>query len=101
MFEQPLTTTVPGPEVKIEHLIAKVPALEVPLETPTVEQIHANDEVFKHPSSDADNVAGVIGMVGGLLLLHDVAKDTLQDLDDLEGHMQREKRKTDDDKEEE
>ena len=101
MFEQPLTTTVPGPEVKIEHLIAKVPALEVPLETPTVEQIHATDEVFRHPSTDADNVAGVIGMVGGLLLLHDVAKDTLQDLDDLEGHMQREKRKTDDDKEEE
>ena len=100
MFEQPLTTTVPGPEVKIEHLIAKVPALEVPLETPTVEQIHANDEVFKHPSSDADNVAGLVGMVTGMLLLHDVAKDTLQDLDDLEGHMQREKRKADDEEEE-
>jgi hypothetical protein len=100
MFEQPLTTTVPGPEVKIEHLIAKVPALEVPLETPTVEQIHANDEVFKHPSGDADNVAGVIGMVGGMLLLHDVAKDTLQDLDDLEGHMQREKKHKDEEHDE-
>jgi hypothetical protein len=99
MFEQPLTSTVPGPEVKIEHLIARVPALEVPLDTPTVEQIHANDEVFKHPAGDSDNAAGLIGMVTGMMLLHDVAKDTLQDLDDLEGHMQREKRKDGDDEE--
>src|SRR5947209_10654422 len=99
MFEQPLISTVPGPETKIEHLIARVPALEVPLDTPTVEQIHANDEVFTHPAGDGDNVAGVLGMVTGMMLLHDVAKDTLQDLDDLEGHMQREKKHTDDENE--
>jgi hypothetical protein len=100
MFEQPLTATMPAPETKIDHIIAKVPALEMKLDEPSVEQIHANDEVFRQTPSDADNIAGVIGMVGGLVLLHDVAVDTIQDVSDLEGHMQREKRKDEEEDEE-
>ena len=101
MFEQPLTTTIPAPRTQIQHLIAKVPALEVPLEVPTVEQIQTNDEVFQHSQSisDSDNVMGLIGMVGGMMLLHDVAVETIHDVHDLEGHMQREKKKKDEEEE--
>ena len=102
MFEQQLPAHPPsivGPENKIEHLIARVPALDVPIEVPTIEQVQATDEVFQHTHSDADNIVGMLGMVGGMMLLHDVAVDTLHDVRDLEGHMLREKRKTEDEDE--
>jgi len=99
MLEQPLMK-VPALETTIEHLIAKVPALEVKLDVPTVEQIHVNDEVFQHRPSDADNVAGLIGMMSGMMLLHDVAVDTMYDVEDLEGHLKRIPRKDDENEEE-
>jgi hypothetical protein len=79
----------PVVETNIKHIIAKVPALEVKLDTPTVEQIHVNDEVFQHTTSEADKVVGVIGMMSGMMLLHDVAVDTMYDVEDLEGHLKR------------
>ncbi len=79
----------PVVETNIKHLIAKVPALEVKLDTPTVEQIHANDEVFQHAPGESDKVMGVIGMMSGMMLLHDVAVDTMYDVEDLEGHLKR------------
>jgi hypothetical protein len=101
MFEHlPTVAKMPGTETKIERIIALVPALEVKLDVPSIEQVHANDEVFSHHASDADNVAGVIGMMSGMMLLHDVALENMHDVEDLEGHLQREKRKTDEDEEE-
>jgi hypothetical protein len=98
---QPRVTNVPAVETNIEHLIAKVPALEVKLDVPTIEQVRVNDQVFQHTSSDADKVVGVIGMMSGMMLLHDVAVDTMHDVDDLEGHLKRAKRKTDENEPEE
>jgi hypothetical protein len=86
---------VPTVETNIKHIIAKVPALEVKLDAPTIEQVCVNDEVFQHTSSEADKVLGVIGMMSGMMLLHDVAVDTMYDVEDLEGHLKRAK-KTDD-----
>jgi hypothetical protein len=90
MSDEPLITTLPAAKARIEHLIARVPALEVKVDVPTVEQVHVNDEVFRHPASEADTVAGVIGMMSGMMLLHDVAIENMQDVSDLEGHLHRE-----------
>ena len=100
MFSEPLIAKLPAPVTRIDHLIARVPALEVPAHVPTVEEIHATDEVFQHTSSDPDNISGVFGMITGMMLLHDVAVDTIQDVDDLEGHLKRQKRKKDEEEEE-
>jgi hypothetical protein len=100
MLDEPMIRILPSQEAKIEHLIAKVPALEVKHEVPSVEQIHVNDEMFQHTPSDADNVAGVLGLVSGMMLLHDVAVDTMRDVDDLEGHLLREQRKDNEEDEE-
>ena len=91
-----MVANLPAQETKIEHLIAMVPALEVKLDVPTVEQVQASDEVFQHPSSsEGHNIMGVIGMMGGMMLLRDVAVDTMHDVEDLEGHLQRPKLKDD------
>jgi hypothetical protein len=91
-----MVTDQPTPEKSIEHLIAKVPALEVKHEVPTIEQEHVNDEVFQHTSDEAHPVLGVIGMMSGMMLLHDVAADTMHDVDDLVGHLKRQKREDED-----
>jgi hypothetical protein len=99
MLDEPMIKILPSQESKIEHLIAKVPALEVKHEVPSVEQVRVNDEMFQHTPSDADNMAGFLGMVSGIMLLHDVAVDTMRDVDDLEGHLLREQRKDDEEDE--
>jgi hypothetical protein len=96
-----MVTDQPTPEKSIEHLIAKVPALEVKFDVPTIEQVHVNDEVFQHPTDEAHSVAGVIGLMSGMMLLHDVAADTMHDVDDLVGHLKRQKREDDEDEEDE
>jgi hypothetical protein len=47
--------------------------------TASLEEQEAVAAVFRHQQREADQVAGLMGMWTGTLLMHDIIKDTLQE----------------------
>jgi len=86
VVEEPLILT------HTPQVVVLAPA--IPLEAgqhqagPTEEQARVADEVFNQPQ-EANLVAGLIGMHAGILILHDVVRDTLYIAPDEEENRRR------------
>jgi hypothetical protein len=55
--------------------VVQAPGQEMP--APTLEQVRAADAVFARKSSESEQVAGILGMWMGGMLLKDILQDTL------------------------
>ena len=72
MAHDPLIVT-PLVQAQLANVPADTPSLEMP--APTMEQTRTSDAVFAATpeSREADQVAGLLGLQLGILLLHDLA----------------------------
>ncbi len=95
MFEEFVAVPAPAPEEQVE--IIMTPSFQADLAAaapspPTPEQAAAVEAVFADEQTESDQVAGLIGMWVGTLMLRDLAVETFREPVE-EGKPAKEKRK--------